>query len=53
VKQCEEVRHDALDLVGDEHLVAIELDLIALQVDVAMDTREVKNTRQMERDSRH
>ena len=30
VQQRQEVRHDVLDVVGDEHLVAVEVDLVAL-----------------------
>ena len=34
MEQCEELGHDAVDLVGDEDLVAVELYLTFLQVDV-------------------
>ena len=50
MKEGEEVWYDAFHLVGDEHLIAVELYLIALQVDMALHTREVKDTRQMERE---
>ena len=50
MEQRQEVRYDALDLIRDEDLVAIELDLVALQVEIAVDAREVEDTRQMERE---
>jgi len=50
MEQRQEVRHNALYLIRDEDLVAIELDLVALQVEIAVDAREVEDTRQMERE---
>jgi hypothetical protein len=52
MQQRQEVGHDALHLIGDEYLIAIELNLVALQVDVALDLREIEDTRQVERDNR-
>ena len=49
MEQCEEVGHDAFHLVGHEHLVAVELDLVALQFDVRLDAGEVEDTREVER----
>ena len=48
VEQGEELRHDALHLVGDEDLVAVELDLVLLQLDVRLDLGEVEDTREVE-----
>ena len=49
MQQRQELRHNALHLVGDEHLVAVQLNLVALQVDVRLDAGEVQNTCQVER----
>ena len=49
VQQRQELRHDALHRVGHEHLVAIQLYLVTLQVDVALDAREIQDTGQIER----
>ena len=43
-----ELRHYTLHLVGDEHLIAIQLDAILLDVDVVVDLRKVEDTRQIE-----
>ena len=48
MEQSKEVRHDALYLVGHEHLIAIQLYLVALQVDVRLYAWEVKHTCKME-----
>ena len=48
MQQCEELRHDAFHLVGNEHLVAVELYLVALHVDVVLDAWEVEDTCQIE-----
>ena len=48
VEQGEEVRHDVLHLVGDEDLVAIELNLVAVDVNVVLDTREIEHAGQVE-----
>ena len=49
MEQCQEVGYDAFHLVGDEHLVAIELYLITLKLDVRLDPREIKDTCEVER----
>ncbi len=49
MEQGEELRHDALHLVGDEHLVAVELYLVALQVDVRLYLGEIQDAREVER----
>ena len=48
VQQRQEVRHDVLDVVGDEHLVAVEVNLVALQVHLLLQLREVQDARQVE-----
>ena len=48
MQQCQELRHDTLHLVGHKHLVAIQLNLVALQVDVRLDAWEVEDTREVE-----
>ena len=35
-------------MVGDEHLVAVELNLVLLQFDAGLDLGEVEDTRQVE-----
>ena len=50
MEQCEELRHNAFHLVGHEHLVAVELYLVALQVDVAVHAWEVEYAGEMERE---
>ena len=49
MQQGQELRYDTLHLISDEHLVAIQLDLVALQVDVRLDAWEVEDTREVER----
>ena len=49
MQQGQELRNDSLNRVGHEDLIAIELDLIAVQIQVALDAREVKDTGQVER----
>ena len=49
MQQGQELRYDALHLISDENLIAIQLDLIALQIDVRLDAWEVKDTREVER----
>ena len=48
MKQGEEFRYNTFYLVGYEYLIAIELNLIALHVDAALDAWEVENTREIE-----
>ncbi len=49
VEQSQILRYDVLDLIGHEDLVAVELDLVIVDVEVVLDLREVENTRQVER----
>ena len=49
MQQGEELRHDTFHLVGHEHLVAIELNLVALQFEVRLDAWEIEDTREVER----
>ena len=48
MQECEELGHDAFHLVGDEHLVAEELNLVLLKVDVRLNAREIEDTREVE-----
>ena len=48
MEQGEKLWHDAFHLVGDKHLVAVELNLVALQFDVGLDAWEIENTREVE-----
>ena len=48
VEQRQELGDDALDVVGDEDLVAVELDLVALELDVGLDAREVEDAGERE-----
>ena len=48
MQQCEEVRNYAFNLVGDEDLIAIELNFVALQVDTVMNAREIEDTCEVE-----
>ena len=50
MKQCQEVRDNVIHVVGHEHLVAIELNLVLLDRHSLLDLREIKDTRQMERE---
>ena len=48
MQQGEELRHDAFHLVGHEHLVAVQLNLVLLQLQRVLDAGEVENTREVE-----
>lgn len=48
MKEREEVRHNALDRVGDEDLVAIQLDLVPIDIEVTLDLREIENASKSE-----
>ena len=48
MQESEEVGHDAFDLIGHKHLVAVELYLVALEFYIALDAWEIENTRKME-----
>ncbi len=49
MKKCQEVRHDVVHVVRDEHLVAVKLDVILLNCHPVLDFREVKDTCEVER----
>ena len=49
VQQRQIFRHNVLHLIGHIHLVAIQLDLVAVYIQVALDLREVQNTREVKR----
>ena len=49
MKECKELRDNVLDRVCHEHLVAVELDLVALDLYVVLDLREVEDTCEVER----
>ena len=48
MEQSEEVWHDSFYLVGNEYLIAIQLNLVALQVDIILDSWKVENTCEVE-----
>ena len=48
MEQGEELWHDAFDAVGHEYLVAIELNLVLLQLQRVLDAREVEDTCEVE-----
>ena len=48
VEQSEEVGHNVLYRIGDKHLIAEELNLVAMDLEVVLDLREVEHTRQVE-----
>ena len=49
VQQRQVLRHDILHLVGHIDLIAIELNLVAVHVHVALDAREIEDSGQVER----
>ena len=48
MQQRKEVGHDAFHLVGDKHLVAVKLYLVALQLNIRFDSREIEDTCKVE-----
>ena len=48
MKQGEELRYDALYLIGDKNLVAVELNLVLLKLQRVLDAWEIKDTREVE-----
>ena len=48
MKQSQELWYNTLNLVSDKDLVAIQLNLVALHIDVVLDAWEVEDTRQVE-----
>ena len=49
MEKSEEVGYDVFDLIGDEYLIAIELNLIAMDVNILLDAREIEHAREVER----
>ena len=49
VKQRKEVWNNAFHLVGDKHLVAIELNLVACELNVRLNAWEIEDAREVER----
>ena len=49
MEKSEILRHDIFDFVGDVNLVAIELNLVAVNVEVVLDLREIEDTGEVER----
>ena len=49
MKQSKEVRNDVFHRVSHEHLVAVELNLVARYLDVVLDLREIEDTCEVER----
>ena len=48
MQQGQKVRHDVVHAVGDEHLVAVELNLVLADFHLILDLREIEDTRQVE-----
>ena len=48
MQQGQELRHDAFHCVGHEDLVAVELNLVALDFDVVLFLREVEDAGKVE-----
>ncbi len=49
VQQGQILRHNVLHLIGHIHLIAVELYLVAVHIQIVLYLREVQNTRQVER----
>ena len=49
MQQHQELWHDALHIVGDEDLVAVELDFVLLHLDALLGLREIEDAGQLER----
>ena len=49
MQECQIFRHNALHLVGYEYLVAVELNLVLLNLEVRVNLREVENTLKVKR----
>ena len=49
MEKCEELRHDAFNLVSDIHLIAIQLNLVALQFEVRLHFGEIEYSGEIER----
>ena len=48
MEQGQVLRHDVFDFVGDVDLVAVELDLVTVHVEVGLDLREIEDTGEVE-----
>ena len=48
MQEGEKLGHDVLYLIGDEHLIAVELNLVAVDVQVVLNLGEIEHARQME-----
>ena len=48
VKECQILGNNILHLVGDEDLVAVELDLVATDIKIVLYLREIKNAGEVE-----
>ena len=48
MKEGEEVRDNVLHRIRDEHLVAIELNLVAMHLDVVLNLGEIEHAREVE-----
>ena len=49
MKKGQEVGNDVVHRVGNEHLIAVKLDLVTLDLDIVLDLREIKDTGKIER----
>ena len=49
MKQRHEIRDDIINMVRDEHLVAIQGNLVPFDGDTVLDLREIKDSGQVER----
>ena len=50
MQKREKVRHNSLDRVRHEHLVAVELNLVAGNLHLILNLRKIENTREVERE---
>ena len=48
MQQGEKIGHNVVHVVGDEHLVAVELDLVAVDGHALLDLREIEYAREIE-----
>ena len=49
MQQRQVFRHDVLHFIGHIYLIAVQLDLIAMYIEVRFDLREIKDTGEIER----
>ena len=49
MQQSQKFRHDTLYRICNKDLVAVQLDFVSVQIDVALDAGEIKDTGQVER----